>query len=72
MKSFDLKKKLYLLIVSFGVYFLYLIFFSSDSYMVYQNLKKQKIVLIENIFELQKTNAKLQKEFLELKNLEPE
>lgn len=46
--------------------------FGDNSYSVYSSLKHKKEYLEEEIVRLQKNNAYLQKEYLELKNLEPE
>ena len=53
-------------------YISYLSFYSKNSYETYSSLQKQHILLNQQIKQLQHDNAKLQKEFLELKNLEPE
>jgi hypothetical protein len=49
-----------------------LLFDGKNSYKVYNTLKQQKIQLQLSIKELQLSNARLQKEYFELKNLEPE
>lgn len=46
--------------------------FGTNSYEVYSNLKTKKKFLDSEIKRLQLENAKLQKEYFELKNLEPE
>ncbi len=46
--------------------------FGKNSLEVYNSLKNKKIQLETEIKSLQLQNAKLQKEFFELKNLEPE
>lgn len=46
--------------------------FGKNSYEVYSNLRKEKKQLQSNIQQLQMQNAALQKQYLELKNLEPE
>jgi cell division protein FtsB len=61
-----------LIIILIGIYVGYLTFNSKNSYNVYATLQKQKNTLQVNINILQEENAKLQKEFFELKNLEPE
>ena len=55
-----------------ALYISYMIFSSKNSYKVYSALKEQKQILEYDIKLLQYKNAKLQKEFFELKNLEPE
>ena len=49
-----------------------LLFKGKNSLQVYDALKQQKEQLQYNIVRLQKENARLQKEYFELKNLEPE
>ena len=46
--------------------------FGKNSYEVYVKLVNEKKQLQYKIKQLQKENAKLQKQYLELKNLEPE
>jgi len=46
--------------------------FGDNSVEVYNSLKYRKKYLEDEISRLQKTNAYLQKEYFELKNLEPE
>ena len=46
--------------------------FGNNSLEVYSSLKDKKIYLEEEIIRLQEDNAYLQKEYFELKNLEPE
>jgi len=48
------------------------ILFGSNSLKVYSSLKNKKEYLEREIIRLQKDNAHLQKEYFELKNLEPE
>ena len=48
------------------------ILFGDNSLQVYNSLKNKKEYLEEEILRLQKENAYLQKEYFELKNLEPE
>ena len=48
------------------------ILFGDNSLEVYNSLKDKRIYLQEEIIRLQKHNAYLQKEYFELKNLEPE
>jgi len=47
------------------------IFFGKNSIEVYVGLKNQKVHLENEIKNFQHKNAKLQKEYFELKNLEP-
>ena len=64
---------LFSIIVVFSAWYVaYLWFVSDNSYEVYQDLKIKKTKLEKNIKILQLYNAKLQKEYFELKNLEPE
>jgi cell division protein FtsB len=46
--------------------------FGDNSLEVYSSLKHKKIYLEKEIIRLQEDNAYLQKEYFELKNLEPE
>ncbi|WP_419771174.1 MAG: septum formation initiator [Candidatus Marinarcus sp.] len=46
--------------------------FGTNSYEVYASLKSKKAYLKNEIKRLQLENARLQKEYFELKNLEPE
>lgn len=46
--------------------------FGNNSLTVYDSLKEKKAFLKAEIHRLQTNNAKLQKEYFELKNLEPE
>ena len=48
------------------------ILFGDNSLQVYNSLKNKKEYLEGEILRLQKENAYLQKEYFELKNLEPE
>ena len=48
------------------------VLFGDNSLQVYNSLKYKKEYLEEEILRLQKENAYLQKEYFELKNLEPE
>lgn len=61
--------------IAFTVFLAYnigLILFGDNSFQVYKSLKHKKEYLQNKIQELQKNNAYLQKEYFELKNLEPE
>ncbi|MBL3519126.1 septum formation initiator [Arcobacter lanthieri] len=69
----------FVLIVIFSllvtIYFAYHwvnLLFGDNSIEVYNSLKHRKEYLENEISRLQKTNAYLQKEYFELKNLEPE
>jgi len=69
----------FVLIVIFSllatIYFAYHwvnLLFGDNSIEVYNSLKHRKKYLEDEISRLQKTNAYLQKEYFELKNLEPE
>jgi cell division protein FtsB len=46
--------------------------FGVNSFEVYKSLKDKKSYLNSEINRLQESNARLQKEYFELKNLEPE
>ena len=48
------------------------VLFGDNSLQVYNSLKYKKEYLEDEILRLQKENAYLQKEYFELKNLEPE
>jgi cell division protein FtsB len=58
--------------VFLGQYASQLLFSGKNSLKVYNALKRQKNYLEHNIKKIQLENAKLQKEYFELKNLEPE
>ena len=58
--------------ITFANYIANLLFSSKNSLETYENLKFKKVQLEQNIDKLQKFNAKLQKDYFELKNLEPE
>ncbi len=69
----------FMLIVIFSllatIYFAYHwvnLLFGDNSIQVYNSLKYKKEYLEDEISRLQKENAYLQKEYFELKNLEPE
>jgi len=53
-------------------YFATLLFSGKNSLETYDNLKTKKVQLEYKIKQLQTQNAKLQKDYFELKNLEPE
>ncbi|RLA74455.1 MAG: septum formation initiator [Epsilonproteobacteria bacterium] len=54
------------------VYFVYLGFFSKNSWIIHHNLTSKQKILSKEIYDIRDKNAKLQKEYLELKNLEPQ
>ena len=58
--------------VVFASYISNLLYNGKSSLSVYKALEKQKVLLEYNIKILQEDNARLQKEYFELKNLEPE
>ena len=60
------------IIIILGLYIGCLAFSSKNSYDVYKKLRYEKKALTVNIDILQDQNAKLQKKFFELENLEPE
>ena len=61
-----------ILTVLFASYVSELLFNGKNSLKVYNALKKQKTSLQFSIKKLQYDNARLQKEYFELKNLEPD
>lgn len=63
---------LVILTLAFGIYVGNLLFYGKNSYEVYSDLKTKKAQLQEDIKRLHLENANLQKQYLELKNLEPE
>ena len=58
--------------ILFASYMASLLFSGKNSFETYENLKTKKVQLEEEIKRLQKENASLQKDYFELKNLEPE
>jgi cell division protein FtsB len=56
----------------FANYIAQLLFSGKNSLRVYNALKEKRQYLQSNITKLQFDNARLQKEYFELKNLEPE
>ena len=71
------KKFLFIVIASIAVtiflsYHVANVLFGDSSLEVYNSLKHKKEYLQREIVRLQKDNAYLQKEYFELKNLEPE
>lgn len=72
-----LKKFLVIVVVSIAItiflgYHVSNILFGDNSLEVYNSLKHKKEYLQSEISRLQQENAHLQKEYFELKNLEPE
>jgi cell division protein FtsB len=60
------------LTLALGIYVGNLLFYGKNSYVVYSDLQDKKAQLQQDIKRLHLENAKLQKQYLELKNLEPE
>jgi cell division protein FtsB len=58
--------------IFFANYFASLLFSGKNSLETYDNLKTKKVQLEHKIKSMQILNAKLQKDYFELKNLEPE
>ena len=58
--------------IVFALYVAKLLFNGKNSLETYENLKTKKVQLEQEIKRLQKQNALLQKDYFELKNLEPE
>lgn len=58
--------------IFFANYIANLLFSGKNSLDTYRDLRTNKIQLEEEIKRLQKENASLQKDYFELKNLEPE
>jgi len=56
----------------FANYVAQILFSGTNSLETYEHLKVTKAKLKYNIKQMQKINAKLQKDYFELKNLEPE
>ena len=80
-KKGNLKKKInfiFIVVISvfvtiiFAKYIANIMFDGKNSLEVYSGLKQQKKQLEYNIKNLQLDNARLQKEYFELKNLEPD
>jgi cell division protein FtsB len=79
MKSKGNNKKFVMVSLSFVIvtlvvayYVANLLFYGDNSYEVYQQIKHKRVNLQKQIKKLQQENAKLQKQYFELKNLEPE
>ena len=71
-KKFILIVFISLIITIFFSYHAVNVLFGDNSLQVYNSLKYKKEYLEDEISRLQKENAYLQKEYFELKNLEPE
>ena len=71
-KKFILIVFVSLIITIFFSYHAVNVLFGDNSLQVYNSLKYKKEYLEDEILRLQKENAYLQKEYFELKNLEPE
>ena len=71
-KSFILIVLISLMATIFLSYHSVIVLFGDNSLQVYNSLKYKKEYLEGEILRLQKENAYLQKEYFELKNLEPE
>lgn len=76
-KFHEIKKFSFIVIVSIAItiflsYHVANILFGDTSLEVYNSLKNKKEYLQSEIKRLQQDNAHLQKEYFELKNLEPE
>lgn len=72
LKKFSLIAIISLAITMFLGYHVANILFGDNSLEVYNSLKYKKSYLKSEIKRLQQENAHLQKEYFELKNLEPE
>ena len=78
MKHLNAYKKFILVVIIsliatiFLSYHAVIVLFGDNSLQVYNSLKYKKDYLESEISRLQKENAYLQKEYFELKNLEPE
>ncbi|RXI43297.1 septum formation initiator [Malaciobacter mytili] len=76
-KVHEIKKFSVIAIASIAItlflsYHVAILLFGSNSLDVYNSLKDKRVYLINEIKRLQEENAHLQKEYFELKNLEPE
>jgi uncharacterized membrane protein len=78
MKQLNAYKKFILVVIIsliatiFLSYHAVIVLFGDNSLQVYNSLKYKKEYLENEILRLQRENAYLQKEYFELKNLEPE
>ena len=61
-----------LIFISLFSLYIWVLFWGDNSERVLTNIKIQKEYLEKRILSLQENNANLQKEYFELKNLEPE
>lgn len=72
MLKFLLVALISLLVTIYFSYYVTNVLFGDNSLQVYNSLKYKKSYLQNEIIRLQRENAYLQKEYFELKNLEPE
>lgn len=72
LKKFSVIAFLSIAITLFLSYHVAILLFGSNSLDVYNSLKNKRNYLQSEIKRLQEENAHLQKEYFELKNLEPE
>jgi len=72
LKKFSVIAVLSIAITLFLSYHVAILLFGSNSLDVYNSLKNKRNYLQSEIKRLQEENAHLQKEYFELKNLEPE
>ena len=72
VKKFTLIAIFSIAITLFLSYHVANLLFGVNSYEVYSSLKNKRAYLQSEIVRLQQDNARLQKEYFELKNLEPE
>lgn len=72
IKKFSLIAIFSIAITLFLSYHVANLLFGVNSYEVYSSLKDERSRLRQEITRLQKNNAHLQKEYFELKNLEPD
>ena len=68
----SLKAKLtFILIILLMSFYIHIILFGKNSFIILTKLREEKQALTQEAIELKSSNQKLQKEFFELKNLEP-
>jgi cell division protein FtsB len=72
IKRFTIIATISVAITLFLSYHVANLLFGVNSFEVYKSLKDKKSYLKSEINRLQESNARLQKEYFELKNLEPE
>ncbi|PHO09681.1 MULTISPECIES: septum formation initiator [Malaciobacter] len=72
LKKFSVITIISVVITLFLSYHAAILLFGSNSLDVYSSLKDKRVYLVNEIKRLQEENAHLQKEYFELKNLEPE